>query len=506
MLRALDNLLNRVTMYRLVLYVLGTVLAWGTVLGFIGRVSFSGWAVIASGLCFVSGAWVVNKLLAWVFRAPAHNPSAYITALILALIVSPVRRVDDLIAYAWIIVIAISSKYVLALHRQHIFNPAAFSVTVTALTISASASWWVGNAWMLPLMALGGWLIVRKLRRWDVVWSFLVAAAVTITALTFFQQAPVLATWRVILLGAPLIFFATVMLTEPATMPPTRRWRIVYGLFVGILFAPQWHIGSWYSTPELALVVGNLVLYIVTRRERYVATFERKEQIAANTYEFVFQTPRPVPYAPGQYMEWTIPQPHADQRGWRRYFTLASSPTEPTLRLGVKFYHPSSTFKQHLLALEPGQRIVAAARAGDFTLPVNPKTKLAFIAGGIGVTPFRSIVKYCLDTHDARSIVLLYACQTVADIAYRDIFDAATRELNLKAVYVLGDEQRLPADWAGERGRITPELITRQIPDYAERLFYISGPEAMVNAYRRLLRSMGIASRRIKTDYFPGYA
>ncbi|MBI5467332.1 MAG: FAD-dependent oxidoreductase, partial [Candidatus Kerfeldbacteria bacterium] len=231
-----------------------------------------------------------------------------------------------------------------------------------------------------------------------------------------------------------------------------------------------------------------------------------KERIADSVYEFIFTTPRPVPYAAGQYMAWTVPHAHADQRGWRRYFTLASSPSESVLRLGLKMYKPSSTFKQRLLTLAPGQAIVASERDGDFTLPKAQQTKLAFIAGGIGVTPFRSIVQYCLDQHENRSMILLYASQTVGDIAYRDIFDAAEQQLGMKTIYVLGDESKVPGDWTGEHGRITAEMVKRHIPDYRERLFYISGPEAMVRAYKRLLASMGISSRRIKTDYFPGFA
>ncbi|MBI5467461.1 MAG: RnfABCDGE type electron transport complex subunit D, partial [Candidatus Kerfeldbacteria bacterium] len=268
MFNTLDNLLNRVTMYRLVIYVLIGLVAWGVVLGFVGRVSFSGWSLIGSTLGFVAGTWLVNTLLAWGFSAPAHNPSAYITGLILALIVTPVRRPEDVVGYAWIIAIAMSSKYILAIHRQHLFNPAAFSVALTAVTVGTSASWWVGNVWMLPLTLVVGFLIVRKLRRWDAVLSFLGAAMLTTTILTLWQQAPVLATWKVLLTNAPLFFFASVMLTEPATMPPTRRWRVVYGVLIGLLGTPLWHIGSWYMTPEVSLLVGNVTLYFLTRRER----------------------------------------------------------------------------------------------------------------------------------------------------------------------------------------------------------------------------------------------
>jgi ferredoxin-NADP reductase len=205
-------------------------------------------------------------------------------------------------------------------------------------------------------------------------------------------------------------------------------------------------------------------------------------------------------------MEWTLGHPDPDSRGNRRYFTLASSPTEDTLRLGVKFYPESSSFKESMLGMDHDREIVASQLAGDFTLPRNPKQACVFIAGGIGITPFRSMIKYLIDRRQPRPIVLFYANRLVSDIVYRDVFDEAQRKLGIQTIYTLTDTRRVPVGWTGEVGRINARLISRYVPDYRHCLFYLSGPNAMVTAYEETLLGMGVGRGQIKKDFFPGFA
>src|SRR5260370_1410080 len=120
-------------------------------------------------------------------------------------------------------------------------------------------------------------------------------------------------------------------------------------------------------------------------------------------------------------MEFTLAHPHSDSRGNRRYFTLASSPTENLVHLGIRFYDQGSSFKQAMFQMNGKTQFVAAQIAGDFTLPTDPSQKLVFIAGGIGITPFRSMLKYLLDTHQRRDIVMFYANRRVDEIVYKDV-------------------------------------------------------------------------------------
>ncbi len=509
MLNAIDSFLNRITMYWLLLYVLAASLVIAAAFGALGILPYSPVAIAFSTAVLLAVAWITNQLFAKTFGAQPNVESVYITALILALIIAPVMpsgipaNMTGISFLIWAAVWAMACKYMLATRKKHFFNPAAFAVALTALTINQSANWWIGgNLPMLAFVLIGGFLIVRKIRRFDLVLSFLTVGLATVL-LTNSGENPLTALQQVFL-HTPIFFLAAVMLTEPLTTPPTRTGRIAYGALVGFLFAPAIHLGSIYSTPELALLVGNVFSYFISPKGKYMFSLKKKAQTGTDTYDFAFGTKEPISFRPGQYMEWTLGHKKSDSRGNRRYFTIASSPTEPALHLGVKFYEPASSFKKRMRALQPGDEIVGGQLAGDFVLPKDERKKLVFLAGGIGITPFRSMVKYLADCEEKRDIVLLYSNRTADEIAYREIFDEAAHTIGLKTIYaVTSTEGTLPPN--GYRGRIDAGLIVKTIPDYRERTFYISGTRAMVTSLRETLRAMHIPGRHIKTDFFPGF-
>jgi ferredoxin-NADP reductase len=175
------------------------------------------------------------------------------------------------------------------------------------------------------------------------------------------------------------------------------------------------------------------------------------------------------------------------------------------LRIGVKFYPKGSSFKAALNSIDKSTLLAADQLGGDFVLPEDQTRKLAFIAGGIGITPFRSMIKYIVDTHESRSATLLYSERKASELAYTDVFNAAQHQTNMKIIYTLTTSDATDPDWM-ERGQITANMITTQIPDFTERLFYISGPHSMVSAIQDILRDLGVQSHNIKIDFFPGYA
>ena len=142
-----------------------------------------------------------------------------------------------------------------------------------------------------------------------------------------------------------------------------------------------------------------------------------------------------------------------------------------------------------------GEKIVATSLAGDFTIPKDINQKLVFIAGGIGITPFRSIVKYMIDAHEKRDVVLFYSNKTSDEVVYKNVFDGGVN-VGVKTVYVATSTD----------GRIDSNMIKKQVPDFNERMFYLSGPHLMVTAFEDVLSEMGIAKNKIKIDYFPGFA
>ncbi len=498
-----DDFLNRITMYRLVLYYLIALLALALLMGAFGILPYDPVSLGFSTLFILSASWLANRAFAYAFNAFPNVESVYITALILALIISPVSP-HNLIGVGFLLfasVWAMASKFIFALGKRHLFNPAAFGVALASLTIHQSATWWVGgNVWLLPFVLIGGLLIVRKVRRFDLVLSFtaVTLALIAVTSANFFSSGVTL------LLRTPFLFFAFVMLTEPLTTPPNRWLRMLYGAFVGLLFSPSFTIAGFFFTPELALLAGNVFSWAASPKGRFMLALKEVRKTGTDVYDFIFTPDRRFPFAPGQYLEWTLAHANADSRGNRRYFTIASAPSEREIHLGVKFYAKPSSFKRTLAGLKIGDTISASQLAGEFTLPADANRKLAFIAGGIGVTPFRSMVQHLLDTRARRSVVLLYANKKAEDIAYEEVFERAERELGMKTVYALTDE-KAPVEGA-HLGVIDATLIRKEIPDYRERTFYISGPRGMVTAFQKTLADMGVSRFRIKTDFFPGFA
>src|SRR5205085_5550052 len=108
----------------------------------------------------------------------------------------------------------------------------------------------------------------------------------------------------------------------------------------------------------------------------------------------------------------------------------------------------------------------AGQLAGDFTLPRDLRQKCVFIAGGIGITPFRSMIKYLLDKHQRRPIVIFYINRTVSDVVYRDVLDKAQQLLGIKTIHMLTDKTKVPTGWSGKVGYINGRMFKAEVPDY----------------------------------------
>jgi ferredoxin-NADP reductase/Na+-translocating ferredoxin:NAD+ oxidoreductase RnfD subunit len=493
-------------MFRLLTYYLSALLGSAALLSAIGVMRYDVIDLLFSAAFLVAVAWLVNLVLARVWRVPFNIESSIITGLILSLIITPDKPGAQFFFLLWAASLAVASKYLLAIRGKHIFNPAAFGVALTAMVLGKSATWWVaGNLALLPVVLVGGILVARKIHRWDLVLTYIGTTILASAAFKLGDPSAVWNTTQATVLHTTLLFFAFVMITEPLTTPPRRWQRVIYGGVVGILSAPWAHVGDVYFTPELALLAGNIVSYGLSHKWKSLLVFKEVRTIAADTYEYVFEgaTPR---FTPGQYAEFTLYADKADNRGNRRYFTFASSPTETGVRLGVKFYAQPSTFKAKLARFSPISTMLAGSIAGDFVLPRNKANKLVFIAGGIGVTPFRSMIKYLIDTKEKRDIVLFYSNKTEGEIAYREIFaEAEDADIGIKVVYTITDKL-VASSWQGERGYVNAEMIKRHVPDYQDRYFYVSGPHSMVDGFSKTLRQLGVRRSRMKKDFFPGFA
>lgn len=492
-------------MYRLVLYILGIMSAVGILFSWLKLLPFNPPTMILS-LAILSIFGMLSKIfLEKIFGSITNFESTLITILILFLILPPPENYYEMLVIAMAIIIANASKYLLAINNKHIFNPAAVAAVIIVYVFQYGATWWVGSAILLPITLLLGFLTVRKTRRIKMFLTFVLSGIISILFFGFISGAD----YRQLLLESftswPLIFFGAIMLTEPLTSPISSTVRWQYALLVGFLFGMPLRLGFFNMSPEIALLIGNLFSFYFSNRKKLFMILKRKVKLAPEIYEFVFDTNQNLNFFPGQYFEMTQKQNEIDNRGNRRFFTIASSPTEKQIRLGIKIPKNMSSFKKQLQNSPINSLFTADHLGGDFALPEKRQEKLVFIAGGIGITPFRSMIRYLIDIKEKRNIVLFYIGSSEADFVYKKIFEEAKTKINLKIIYVITQKQNLPNKWHGLTGYLTPAIIKNNVSDYKNRYYYLSGPRSMVTAYENVLSRLKIQQSKIVIDYFPGY-
>jgi ferredoxin-NADP reductase len=228
--------------------------------------------------------------------------------------------------------------------------------------------------------------------------------------------------------------------------------------------------------------------------------FDHSRDEAANIKTFFFRPERPVQYTAGQYAQWTIPHMHADGRGTRRWFTISSPPTDELVSFTTKFTdQDGSTCKQAIQQLKPGDEINMSDPMGDFVLPKLIQTPLVFVAGGIGVTPFHSILGWLTAVKEERPIKLLYGVRDEDEIVFQDTFQKA----GVHPTIVVSE----PSDaWGGERGSLSADLILGLEKPSDDTLVYLSGPEPMVQSLAKDLHKAGLNKNQLVSDEFVNYA
>lgn len=508
----IERFLDRTGMYRVVTMGLVALALIAILLGLVGIVPYTAADQLLSLGCALGAALAVNALAARLFHIHVNYESAVITALIVHFLIVPpaLSSFGDYAVGAGVAAFAVGTKFIIVWRKQHLVNPAAGGAVAMALLFallpasfgSFDTGWWIGTPVLVVPLVVIGVMVVTKVRKWAPVLAFLGASFAVMLFEEWRLSGDFVESTKFFWLSGPSLFLAVFMLTEPFTMPPRRHLQIGYGVLVGALSQTYLLAPVIKMTPELALLIGNLAFWYFTLRQKLDLTLTSRREIAERTYELVFTKPVGLMFVAGQYLEWMLPHSPTDSRGIRRYFTIASSPSEPDIRLALRVMDKGSAYKQALLALHVGDRLIASQLAGDFVLPKNATEKLGFIAGGIGITPFRSHLAYMADSHSTHDTVLFYCNNTAAEIAYRDEFTHFAGMLPLRVVQVLAKEKLPGSEF--EEGFVTKEMIARRAPDYSERIWYLSGPPGMVNAYSKLLKEMGVT--KIVKDFFPGLA
>lgn len=263
-------LFRRVLTYRLALYYLAAIMLAALVLSALGIVHQSVVNLAFSAVIALSVCLSVNWAFARAFGARSNWESVSISALIITLIITPVAP-TDLAGVAFLVLVsawAMASKYLVAVSKRHLFNPAAFGAALVGLGLNRTVSWWVGdNSVLLPVIIVGGALILTRLRYIEMVAAFaVVVLGISIAYGNLSSLAGVAHSFSMMGIHSMFCFFGLVMLTEPRTVPVGRWRQVAYGAFVGLLFSPFTHVGSYYFTPEVAILCGNLFTFFSNKR------------------------------------------------------------------------------------------------------------------------------------------------------------------------------------------------------------------------------------------------
>ncbi len=281
---------------------------------------------------------------------------------------------------------------------------------------------------------------------------------------------------------------------------------------------------TFYAVQALEFVAGatNLTLLGLSMRDGLNATRWRRgsilrsalthstsvvagEEVAKGTVAFRFKKPAGFQFSPGQAVYISLPNLVAsDDRGRVRTFSIASAPHEAELVVATRL--SDSSFKRGLMGAAPGTAVEIEGPFGDLSLHEDAARPAVFLAGGIGVTPFRSMILDATTRGLSHRLFLFYSNRSPEDAAFlAEMTELEKQNPRFKLVATITETQGARPDWDGERGAITKQMIAKYLGDLAAPVFYVVGPPAMASAMETLLRDAGVKSDDVRSEAFSGY-
>jgi ferredoxin-NADP reductase len=490
----LDRITGRVTMYRLVVLVLLVTAVAAIGLALAGVLPFPPLGLVAALAVALVVGYGTDRLFGAIRRIRPHAESGVITGLLGFFLFLPLATPQALGALALAVAAGNLSKYVLVVRGRHVANPVAVGAVVVLLTGLSGATWWVATPVLLPFVVLGGALVVRRAGAWDLALPVVaVGVAGTVLRLVGTGTAPGAALWTAVA-SYPTLFLAAFMASEPLTAPPRRRQRLLVGALVGVLMLLPLRVGPVPMTPELALVLANVVAFAFGPRRRLRFVLGGRETHPGGIVDLHLRPEAPLRIRPGQYLELSLPGAPQDARGLRRAFSPASAPGDAAVRILTRQPARPSAFKRALAAVPVGGTIAGSAVAGDFLPPRDPAVPVVWFAGGIGVTPFLAMAA----AEPGRDAVLVWRLGAADDPAW------ASEALRDVRVLVVGPaETPLPDGWERIGDDLATARLSHVVRDLGRRTAYAAGAPSWVATVRRVARAAGI--RRVRTDRFLGY-
>ena len=237
----------------------------------------------------------------------------------------------------------------------------------------------------------------------------------------------------------------------------------------------------------------------------YEAGLEGREQIAEGTMAFHFEKPAGFSFKPGQAIDVVLPDPAAaDAQSVRHAFSIVSAPFEGHLVIASRMR--DSAFKRALKSLPVGSRAKLAGPFGSLTLHCDRAQPAVFIAGGIGITPFMSILRQAAKDQLPQRLSLLYSNRRPEDAPFlAELQQLERQNKNFRLVATMTKMSQSARQWDGETGLIDEHLVRRVVGNLSAPIYYLVGPPGMVEAMRQALNRTGINDDDIRSEEFYGY-
>jgi ferredoxin-NADP reductase len=237
----------------------------------------------------------------------------------------------------------------------------------------------------------------------------------------------------------------------------------------------------------------------------YSVKLIKQQQVAEGTMAFFFKRPAGFDFAGGQSVDMTlINPPETDAEGNTRALSLASAPDEPALMIATRIR--DTAFKRTLKGLQPGAEVKIEGPFGSMTLHRKTNRPAVILAGGIGITPFRSMIVQATEANTGHSLFLFYSNRRPEDAAFlAELQELARQHKNLTLVATMTNLEKSRAGWSGETGYISLELLMKYVTDLADPIYYAAGPPALVAAMKDLLNEAGVDEDDVNSEDFSGY-
>jgi ferredoxin-NADP reductase len=239
--------------------------------------------------------------------------------------------------------------------------------------------------------------------------------------------------------------------------------------------------------------------------EKQIIKLTKKEIIAEGTMMFTFNRPDNFIYKAGQTVDLTlINPPESDSEGNTRTFSLVSAPFENFLSVATRMR--DTAFKRVLRDMPLNTELESSGPYGSFTLHKDSSKPAIFLVGGIGITPFYSIIKTASIGKLPHKIFLFYSNRRPEDAAFLGQLSELQKDnKNYKLVATMADMEKSKLKWDGETGFITKEMINKYFRYTTESVYYSAGPPEMVSSMRKILTELGIDEDNFRTEEFSGY-